>query len=77
MIIEEKNVCKFRSILNTFSIDENFIYKKKGGWSGSGHESQKIKTNPNHDSRKLKFAFFENFKNHGESIRDINRGSRE
>jgi hypothetical protein len=34
MKIEEKNVCKFRStcILNTFSIDENFIkkYKKKG-----------------------------------------------
>jgi hypothetical protein len=35
MKIEEKNVCKFRStcILNTFSIDENFIkkYKKKKG----------------------------------------------
>jgi hypothetical protein len=26
---------------------------------------------------KLKFAIFENFTNHGESIRDINRGSRE
>ena len=64
--------CKFRSILNTFSIDENF----KGG-GVSGHESQKIKKNPNHDSRKLKFAIFENFTNHGESIRDINRGSRE
>jgi hypothetical protein len=24
MKIEEKNVCKYRSILNTFSIDENF-----------------------------------------------------
>jgi hypothetical protein len=33
--------------------------------------------NPNHDSRKLKFSIFENFTNHGESIRDINRGSRE
>ena len=72
MKIEETNVCKFRSILNTFSIDENF----KGG-GVSGHESQKIKKNPNHDSRKLKFAIFENFTNHGESIRDINRGSRE
>ena len=29
MKIEEKNVCKFRSILNTFSIDENFKKKKK------------------------------------------------
>ena len=78
MKIEEKNVCKFRSILNTFSIDENF--KRGGGGGGgavSGHESQKIKKNPNHDSRKIKFAIFENFTNHGESIRDINRGSRE
>ena len=33
--------------------------------------------NPNHDSRKLKFAIFENFTNHGESIRDIYQGSRE
>jgi hypothetical protein len=38
----------------------------------AGHESQKIKKNPNHDSRKLKFAIFENFTNNGESIRDIN-----
>ena len=46
---------------------------------------RKKKKNPNHDSRKLreiedwklKFAIFENFTNHGESIRDINRGSRE
>jgi hypothetical protein len=74
MKIEEKNVCKFRSILYTFSIDENF---KKGGGSVSGHESHKIKINPNHDSLKLKFAIFENFTNHSESIRDINRGSRE
>jgi len=75
MKIEEKNVCKFRStcILNTFSIDENF--EKRGG--GFCHESQKIKKNPNHYSPKLKFAIFENFTNHGESIRDINRGSRE
>jgi hypothetical protein len=28
MKIEEKNVCKFRTIMNTFSIDENF---KRGG----------------------------------------------
>jgi hypothetical protein len=67
------NVCKFRSILNTFSIDENF--KKRGG--GFRTESQKIKKNPNHDSRKLMFAIFENFTDDGESIRDINRGSRE
>ena len=36
MKIEEKNVCKFRSILNTFSIDENLKKKKKSGggfWS--------------------------------------------
>ena len=38
MKIEEKNVCKFKSMLNTFSIDENF----KGG-VGSGHESQREK----------------------------------
>ena len=36
-----------------------------------------IKKNPNHDSRKLKFAIFENFTNNDESIRDINEGSRE
>ena len=29
MKIEEKNVYKFRSILNTFSIDEIFIKKKE------------------------------------------------
>ena len=51
--------------------------KKKKGGGGSGHESQKIKKNPNHDSRKLKFAIFENFTNNAESIRDINEGSRE
>ena len=34
-----------------------------------GHESQKIKKNPNHDSRRLKFAIFENFTNNGELIR--------
>jgi hypothetical protein len=43
MKIEEKNVCKFRSILNTFSIDENLKKKKKRREGGSGHESQKIK----------------------------------
>ena len=47
-----------------FSIDENF----KRGVSVSGHKSQLIKKNPNHDSRKLIFAIFENFTNHGESI---------
>ena len=51
--------------------------EKKRGRGGSGHESQKIKKNPNHDSRKLKFAIFENFTNNRESIRDINEGSRE
>ena len=73
MKIEGKNVCKFRStcILNTFSIDENF--KEEGFWSRISEN----KKNPNHDSRKLKYAIFENFTNHGESIRDINRGSRE
>jgi hypothetical protein len=40
MKIEEKKVCKFISILNTFSIDENI---NKGGGAVSGHESQKIK----------------------------------
>ena len=35
------------------------------------------KKNPNHESRKLKFAIFENFTNHSESIRDINRGLRD
>ena len=49
--------------------------KKKKGSGGSGHESQK--KNPNHGSRKLKLDFFENFTNNGESIRDINEGSRE
>ena len=39
-------------------------------------ESQKIKKNPNHVSRKLKFAIFDNFTNNGEK-RDINEGSRE
>jgi hypothetical protein len=70
--------------LNTFSIDENFIKKKGGGVSG--HESQKIKKKSKSrfteittkiEDWKLKFAIFENFTNHGESIRDINRGSRE
>ena len=76
MKIEEKNVCKFIYILNTFSIDENF--KKRRGRGFFWTESQKNKKiNPNHDSRKLKFDIFENFTNHGESIRDINRGSGE
>jgi hypothetical protein len=56
MKIEEKNVCKFRSILNTFCIDEN-LKKKNGG--------------------KLKFVILGNFTNHGESIRNLNRRSRE
>ena len=43
----------------------------------SGHKSQLIKKNPYHDSRKLIFAIFENFTNHGESIWAINRGSHE
>jgi hypothetical protein len=36
MIIEENNVCKFRStcILNTFSIDENFFLRGGGGRGG-------------------------------------------
>ena len=74
--------------MNTFSIDENFIKKKKKKKKKgvSGHESQKIKKKFKSrfteitikiEDRKLKFAIFENFTNHGESIRDINRGSRE
>ena len=59
--------------------DENFIKinkrKKKGG--GFWSRVSENKWNPNHDSRKLKFAIFENFTNNGESIRDINEGSRE
>jgi hypothetical protein len=35
------------------------------------------KKNPNHDSRKLKFAIFENFTNNGESISVTNAGLRE
>jgi hypothetical protein len=76
--------------LNIFSIDENFNKKKKkkkkGGGDVSGPESQKIKIKSksrfteittNIEDWKLKFAIFENFTNHSESIRDINRGSRE
>ena len=60
--------------------------KKKGGWGVSGHESQKIKKKSKSrfteittkiEDWKSKFAIFENFTNHGESIRDLNRGSRE
>jgi hypothetical protein len=47
--------------------------KKWGFWSRISEN----KKNPNHDSRKLKFDIFENFTNNGESIRDINEGSRE
>ena len=54
----------------TFSIDENF---KRGG--GVWSRISENKSNPNHVSRKLKFVIFENFTNHGESIRDINEGS--
>ena len=50
--------------------------KKKGGGSFWSRISEN-KKNPNHDSRKLKFDIFENFTNNGESIRDINEGSRE
>ena len=60
----------FVNLENTFSIDENF---KRGV---SGHKSQLIKKNPNHDAQNIKFDIFENFTNHGESIRDLNRGSR-
>ena len=61
--------------MNTFSIDKNFINKKRGV---SGHESQKIKKKSKSrfteiatkiEDWKLKFAIFENFTNHGESIR--------
>ena len=50
-----------------FSIEIYFF------WSRISENKKK----PNHDSRKLKFAIFENFTNIGESIRDINEGSRE
>ena len=49
--------------------------KKKGG--GFWSRISENKKNPNHDSRKLKFAIFENLTNNGESIRDMNEGSRE
>ena len=49
-------------------MDENLKKKGGGGEGVSGHKSQLIKKNPNHDSRKLIFAIFENFTNHGESI---------
>ena len=78
MKIEVKNVCKFRStcILNTFSIDENYEKKSIGG-GGFWLRISENTYNPNHDSRKLKFAIFENFTNSGESIKDLNEGSRE
>ena len=69
--------------MNTFSIDKNFINKKRGV---SGHESQKIKNKSKSrftvittkiEDWKIKFAIFENFTNHDESIENINRGSRE
>ena len=54
MKIEEKNVYKFRSILNTFSIDEIFIKKKennkkkkrkkRGGWFWSRISENKKKS---------------------------------
>ena len=50
------------------------VLRGEGGGFWSCSENLK---NPNHDSRKLKFAIFENYTNNGESIRDINRGSRE
>ena len=66
--------------MNTFFIDKSL---KRGV---SGHESQKIKKKSisrfteittKIEDWKLKFAIFEDFTNHGKSIRDINRGSRE
>ena len=47
--------------------------KIQGGLRSRISENKK---NPNHDSRKLKFSIFENFTNHGESIRDKSRVSR-
>ena len=49
---------------------------KNGEWRFWSRIAE-IKKYPNHDSRKLKFAIFENFTNIGESITDINEGSRE
>jgi hypothetical protein len=51
MEIEERNVCKFISNFNTFSIDQNFksVCVLLGGVLG--HESQE-KKKKNHDSRK-------------------------
>ena len=72
--------------MNNFSIDVNFKKKKKVGEGISGLEPQKIKYKSKSrfteittkiEACKLNFAIFENFTNHGESIRDINRGSRE
>jgi hypothetical protein len=42
-----------------------------------GSRISENKKNPNHDSRRLKFAIFENFTNNGELIRVRNEGSRE
>ena len=77
MKIEEKKFVNSDLHLFHRRIDEIFKKKKKKKKKGSGHESHKIKKNPNHDSRKLKFAIFENFTNNGESIKDIHEGSRE
>ena len=51
--------------------------KKRGGEGEFWSRISENKYNPNHDSLKFKFAIFENFTNIGESIRDINEGSRE
>ena len=44
MKIEEKNVCKFRSILNTFSIYENFKRRGGGFWSRISENKKKSKS---------------------------------
>jgi hypothetical protein len=59
---------------------EHLFHKRKLKKKGGGRFWSRIsenKKNPNYDSRKLKFDIFENFTNNGESIRDINEGSRE
>jgi hypothetical protein len=55
---------------------EHLFHRRKLWEGGSVHESQKIKKSKSRFTEILKFVIFENFTNKGDSIRDINEGSR-
>ena len=70
--------------MNTFSIDENLKKGLGGGcfWSRILENKKKSKSRFTEimtkiEDWKLKVVIFENLTNYGESIRDINRGTRE